>query len=106
MNEAGLCGLRAIAARESPSMLKVDAMEDSKRARRRRHGAELKAQVLSECAELGASVAKVALAHGLNANRVHKWRRRTLGAGAMLTPACEAAFIQLPMAARWHRPPL
>jgi transposase len=74
-------------------------MEDSKRARRRRHGAELKAQVLSECAERGASVAKVALAHGLNANLVHKWRRQTFGAGTMVRRACEAAFVQLPMAA-------
>jgi transposase len=74
-------------------------MEDSKRARRRRHGAELKAQVLSECAEPGASVAKVALAHGLNANLVHKWRRQTFGAGTMVRRACEAAFVQLPIAA-------
>lgn len=47
----------------------------SKAAPRRRHGAELKAQVLSECDERGASVAAVAQSHGLNANLVHKWRR-------------------------------
>ena len=44
-------------------------------------------------------MAKVALAHGLNANLVHKWRRQTVGAGTMLTRACEAAFVQLPMGA-------
>jgi transposase len=45
-----------------------------KAAPRRRHDAALKAQVLSECDERGASVAAVAQSHGLNANLVHKWR--------------------------------
>ena len=42
---------------------------------RRRHGAQLKALVLEQCAVPGASVAKVAMAHGLNANIVHCWRK-------------------------------
>ena len=46
-----------------------------KSAPRRRHAAELKARVLTACDEPGASVAAIALAHGLNANLVHKWRR-------------------------------
>ena len=40
---------------------------------RRRHSAELKAQVLAACNEPGASIAAVALSHGLNANLVRKW---------------------------------
>ena len=40
---------------------------------RRVHSAELKARVLAECQQPGASVAAVALAHGLNANLVRKW---------------------------------
>jgi len=48
---------------------------DSNHATRRRHSAELKGKVLAACAEPGASVAAVALAHDLNANLVHKWRR-------------------------------
>lgn len=40
---------------------------------RRKHSAELKARVLSECREPGASIAAVAVAHGLNANLVRKW---------------------------------
>jgi transposase len=55
-------------------MSEVDTMR-IKRAPRRRHAAELKARVLGACNEPGASVAAVALAHGLNANLVHKWRR-------------------------------
>lgn len=67
----------------------------SKRAPRRRHGKALKAQVLAECSEPGASVAAVALAHGLNANLVHKWRR-----GAQRTPeATQAAPVADPGAA-------
>ena len=46
----------------------------SRSAPRRRHGAEIKAKVLAACDEPGASVAGVALAHGLNANLVRQWR--------------------------------
>ena len=51
-------------------------MEEIKRAPRRAHSAELRAQVLVECAKPGASVAAVAMAHGLNANLVRKWRHK------------------------------
>ena len=50
-------------------------MDDAKPILRRRHGAALKAQVLAECDQPNASVASVALKHGLNANLVHRWRR-------------------------------
>lgn len=43
------------------------------KSQRRVHGAEFKAQVLAECQQPGASVAAVALAHGLNVNLVRKW---------------------------------
>ena len=42
---------------------------------RRVHGAQIKAKVLAACRQPGASVSAVALAHGLNANVVHKWLR-------------------------------
>ena len=42
---------------------------------RRRHSAELKTLVLEQCAAPGASVAKLAMSHGLNANIVHGWRK-------------------------------
>jgi transposase len=44
-----------------------------RRANRRVHDAEFKARVLAECRRPGASVAGVALAHGLNANLLRKW---------------------------------
>ena len=43
------------------------------RSQRRVHGAEFKAQVLAECQQPGASVAAVALDHGLNVNLLRKW---------------------------------
>lgn len=42
-------------------------------SQRRVHGVEFKSQVLAECERPGASVAAVALAHGLNVNLVRKW---------------------------------
>ena len=42
---------------------------------RRRHSAELQALVLQQCAVSGASVAKVTMPHGVNANIVHGWRK-------------------------------
>jgi transposase len=71
-------------------------MELSKRGGRRRHDDELKAKVLSECAVAGASVAQVALSHGLNANLVHKWRRQTDGAKLSVTEM--TTFIPVTMA--------
>jgi transposase len=43
------------------------------RSNRRVHSPEFKAQVLGECRQPGASVAAVAIAHGLNPNVVRKW---------------------------------
>jgi transposase len=51
-------------------------MEHAKLPARRRHSDDLRVQVLNECAQASASVAGIALAHGLNANLVHKWRRQ------------------------------
>lgn len=50
-------------------------MTESNHQTRRRYSAEFKQQILAECAQPGASVARVALSHGINANLVHKWRR-------------------------------
>jgi transposase len=40
---------------------------------RRTHSPEFKARVLAACRQPGTSIAAVALAHGINANVVHKW---------------------------------
>jgi transposase len=53
---------------------------------RRSHSTELKQQVLTACAQPGASIAAVAHTFGLNANLVHKWRR-----GREASPVLSAA---------------
>ena len=68
-------------------------MKDSKKIVRRRHSAEFKRQILIECAQPGASVASVALSHGINANVVHKWRRL---AGAAPLPVASFVPLALP----------
>ena len=46
---------------------------DSPRPTRRYYSPQLKTEVIQECRQSGASVAGVALAHGINANIVHRW---------------------------------
>ena len=43
--------------------------------KRRFYSLELKLQVVQICAQPGASIAAVALQHGINANIVHRWIR-------------------------------
>ena len=50
-------------------------MEPEQSRKRRRYSWELKAQILVECDAPGASVAKVAMSHGINANILHGWRK-------------------------------
>jgi len=61
-------------------MKKVDTigMERTERSAatrrvKRRHSPEFKARVIAACEARGASVAGIALAHGVNANLVRKW---------------------------------
>ena len=44
-------------------------------SKRRFYSLELKLQVVETCAHPGASIAAVALQHGINANIVHRWIR-------------------------------
>lgn len=61
---------------------------------RRRYSTAQKAQVLAECEEPGASVAQVAMAHGINANVVHRWRQLCRGE-APAAPAKASGFVAL-----------
>ncbi len=47
----------------------------AQRPKRHYYSPELKGQIVAECQVSGASVAGVALAHGINANIVHRWMR-------------------------------
>ena len=59
---------------------------ENSRKRRRRYDAALKAQIVAECVQPGASVANVAMAHGINANIVHGWRKLARQADAAGAP--------------------
>ena len=71
-------------------------MKNSRKITRRRHDPELKAKILRECTQPGASVASVAMSHGINANVVHKWRRL---AHEVSAPSAVAAFIPVALPA-------
>ena len=67
---------------------------ETKRVARRKHSAELRAEVVHACRQGGASVAAIALRNGLNANLVHRWLRedgRSLDSGAGKPVAVSAA---------------
>ena len=70
-------------------------MTDHRKLPRRRHSRELKERILAECAQPGASVAGVALAYGINANVVHKWRRQAAG-GIETSPTPSFVPLSLP----------
>ena len=82
----------------STKNLYVDTMASDKVVRRRRYGDELKAQVVGECDAPGASVAKVAMAHGINANVVHRWRQLARE-GAQVAVAKPSEFVPVAIAA-------
>lgn len=68
-------------------------MTSEKAETRRRYSAAMKAQVVAACDQPGASVAKVAMAHGINANVVHRWRQ--LAREGKAAPAKAGEFIAL-----------
>jgi len=62
--------------------------------KRRRFAPDFKHRIVSACKEPGASVARIAREHDLNANLVHKWIRQ---AKADSLPASTPAFVALPV---------
>ena len=56
------------------------------RPQRRFYSAEFKARVRKECRQSGASVAGVALSHGINANIVHRWLREHSQSALVVQP--------------------
>jgi transposase len=73
-------------------------MQDEHSRKRRRYSRELKTQILAECAAPGTSVARVAMAYGINANIVHGWRRRARAAGPAPLAASQL-FVPVKLAA-------
>jgi transposase len=68
----------------------------SGRPRRRYYSNALKAEVVRSCGEPGASIAAIALSHGINANIVHRWVREL--ASTLTVAPTQDAFLSLPLA--------
>ena len=82
----------------------LDTMTTEIVRKRRHYSAELKEQILLECAQPGASVAKIAIAHGINANIVHGWRKLAREANVPMLPA--PSFVPVAVAAEdWPAAP-
>jgi transposase-like protein len=60
-------------------------MGATKGGTRRKHSNEFRAEVLAQCRQPGKSIAGVALKHGLNANMVRIWLRKS-----ELSPVCQS----------------
>jgi len=75
----------------------MDMMTTEPKRKRQERSQELKARVLAECERPGASVAQVALSHGVNANLVHGWRRLERERRQAATDAVMAASTAAPM---------
>lgn len=63
--------------------------------KRRRFPKAFKARIVAACDQPGASVAGVALANGLNANQVHRWRR--LAKDKMASVPGQPDFLPVPL---------
>ena len=72
----------------------ADQDTPSKR-RRRDHSPELKRELVRQCLLPGASVSSIAMAHGINANLVFKWRREHLAVEAASAGPAQALAPQL-----------
>lgn len=72
-------------------------MASDRLPKRRNYSETWKAQVLAECNVPGASVAKVALAHGINANVVHRWRQ-LLREASPSVPSNSSGFVPVSLA--------
>ena len=79
----------------------MDTMQDTatKRRTRRHHAPELKGKIIHECQQPGASVAAIALSHGVNANLVHRWLKQAEAGRGALTPSSSepASFVAVPI---------
>ena len=78
----------------------MDTMQSRPTRRTRRyHAPDLKREVVAACQQPGASVAGVALTHGLNANLVRRWMREASQGGGALTVTVSqpAGFVSVPM---------
>ena len=66
-------------------------------APRRQHEKSFKAELVAQCLLPGASVAAIALAGGVNANLLFKWRRDHLRSKQLNRPASSSSAVLVPV---------
>lgn len=66
-------------------------------APRRQHDRGFKADLVEQCLAPGASVAAVALAGGVNANLLFKWRREYLRSKQLSRPTASSSTVLVPV---------
>lgn len=71
----------------------MEPPKDPLKATKRRHSAAFKRKLVKFTEQAGASVAAIALAHGINANLLFKWRRAQSSRPARLKPAAQAVLL-------------
>jgi transposase len=72
----------------------MEPLKDPLKATKRRHSAAFKRKLVKLTEEAGASVAAIALAHGINASlAVSKWRRAQATRPARRKPAAQAVLL-------------
>ena len=71
--------------------------KDPLKATKRRHSAAFKRKLVKLTKEAGASVAAIALAYGINANLLFKWRRTQPSRPARLRPVTQAVLLPVTM---------
>lgn len=67
------------------------------KATKRRHSAPFKRKLVKLTEQAGASVAAIALAHGINANLLFKWRRAQSSRPAQRKPVTQAVLLPVTM---------
>ena len=75
----------------------MEPLNDPFKATKRRHSAAFKRKLVKLTEEAGASVAAIALAHGINANLLFKWRRAQATRPARRKPAAQAVLLPVTM---------
>lgn len=75
----------------------MKAVEGIKGTPRRQHDRAFKANLVEQCLLPGASVAAVALAGGVNANLLFRWRREYLRCKQLSRPASSSSAVLVPV---------
>ncbi|MDO8252827.1 MAG: transposase [Rhodoferax sp.] len=75
----------------------MDTPHIAAKSTKRRHNPAFKRKLVELTRQAGASVAAIALEHGINANLLFKWRREQLGSPSSARPPAQAILLPVTM---------